>query len=620
MGCEQLKQMLQTFAARTILQRLSQTPRWSAGVGRFKTGSRNRTVGVTLKFSGFCRQWMCRKPVFNGGASTWAGVSVATWVAMLANVDVGHADTLRVPQQHATIQGAIDHANPGDVVVVQEGTYQERLVLRNGVTVRSFGGNEPGKLGLRRAERTIIDGGQNPTDKPGVQMAEGSVLNGFTVTGVGNYDAAAWEKHYVTSGNEQEHESIGAPGVAGIAVNHVNCQVVQNIVHHVGYTGIAVQGESTSQVRVIGNVCYRNMGGGIGFMDQARGYVQGNRCFENFYAGIGHENASPSIIENRCWNNIRAGIGISEGACPIVMRNKCFENRRAGIGVRTGKATRPLIQDNDCYQNGMAGIGADEKSTPVIRGNRCYRNKMAGIGVRSEASAVIVGNECYENVMSGIGQEGNAVTTLIENHVHHNQLSGLGFNACQNGVCTAIGNRVLENRKVAVGVQTGWQVTLVSNRLERTGGMPPIVMVFEGATAVFRENIISGQGVAGVRVMGTVLLDGNRFVGKGLRRSGPPNFGVWALANATVTLRDNHFTDWRHAVHATQSNVKIENNVVSSFYRHAFHLQQLRPGSCVIGNQVNATDSEDSVLSGDVPGESGGTRVEANVLVPIQSK
>ena len=469
---------------------------------------------------------------FRGRASVDAVIRFGGWLLfalVLTNLHTqsGHGETLHVPEQFRSIQHAIDQASPGDSVLVQQGTYNERLKMAAGVTVRSMGGDEKGEVGLTRAERTILDGGGGDSSNlPGVQMARGSVLDGFTVTNVGNFDAPRWDKHYKTSGSQQKHELIGAPGVAGIAVDNVECQLVNNIVHHIGYTGIAVSGRATAGCKVLNNVCYRNMGGGIGFMDQSRGLAQGNQCFENFYAGIGHENASPMIIENTCWNNVRAGIGISEGACPVVMRNRCYENRRAGIGTRTGATTRPLIEDNDCYRNGMAGIGADEEASPMIRGNRCYQNEMAGIGSRAHASPTIVGNECYENEMSGIGQEGDAKPTLLNNHCHHNKLSGLGFNACDDGSCIVIGNRIVENSKVAVGVQAGWTVTFLSNHFERTGGLPPIVMVFEGATAVFRDNVISGQGVAGVRVAGTVVMDGNRFVGKAMRPAGPPNFGV----------------------------------------------------------------------------------------------
>ena len=551
-----------------------------------------------------------------GTLGFWGGCVV---ILVTHPVHESQAETLRVPEQFPSIQSAVDQANPGDTVLVQQGTYQERLRLSAGVTVRSAGGQKKGELGLERAEKTIIDGRGESGELAGVEMASESVLDGFTVTNVGKFDEKRWEKNYQSSGSEQEHALIGAPGVAGISVDNVDCLLVNNIVHHIGYTGIAVRGPATVGCRVLNNVCYRNMGGGIGFMAQSRGLAQGNRCFENFYAGIGHENASPMIIENSCWNNVRAGIGISEGACPIVMRNRCYENRRAGIGNRTGKNTRPLIEDNDCYRNGMAGIGADEEAAPMIRGNRCYQNKMAGIGSRSHASPMIVGNECYENEMSGIGQEGDARPTLINNHCHHNKLSGLGFNACDDGVGVAIGNRILENGKVAVGIQAGWKVTLLSNELERTGGLPPIVMVFEGATAVFRDNRISGEGVAGVRVAGTVVMDGNRFVGKKMRPVGPPNFGVWALSGSSITLRNNQFTQWRHAVQAAEAKVNLQDNKITGFHRYAFQLQQLKPASVISDNRATGTSDGDVFLGGDVQSESKREiRVERNTLIPAK--
>ncbi|MAI69780.1 MAG: hypothetical protein CMM01_02580 [Rhodopirellula sp.] len=551
---------------------------------------------------------------------------LGVWVTLLMlittlQVHYCHGKILHVPEEFRLIQSAIDKASPGDCVLVQQGRYSERLVLAAGVIVRSAGGEDRGVLGLQRAEKTILDGEGGSNRLPGVQMASASVLDGFTVTNVGTFDTLRWEKHDESSGSQQKHALIGAPGIAGISVDDVACQVVNNLVHHIGYTGIAVRGPETVGCMITNNFCYRNMGGGIGFMDQARGLVKGNQCFENFYAGIGHENASPTIIENTCRNNIRAGIGISEGACPIVMRNRCYENRRAGIGARTGSATRPLIEDNDCYRNGMAGIGADEKAAPTIWGNRCYQNQMSGIGSRAHASPTIVGNECYENEMSGIGQEGNAKPTLINNHSHHNKLSGLGFSACKEGSCIAIGNRILENGKVAVGIEAGWNVTFLSNEFERTGGLPPIVMVFKNATAVFRDNVISGQGVAGVRVAGAVVMDGNRFVGKKMRPAGPPNFGVWALGGSHVTLRDNQFSKWRHAVQASEAIVNVQENRVSEFHRYAFQLQKLKPGSVISGNQVTSGSKGDAVLGGDVGSDGADKiRVERNTLAPVKSE
>ena len=171
------------------------------------------------------------------------------------------AATLRVPDQHRTIQAAINTASTGDTVLVAAGTYHERVTLKPGGTLKSAGDDTQGKLGLKRAEATIIDGNFKGAKGAGVTMAEGSTLDGFTVTGVGKYDDELWKKHYATLGQEQPHEHIGVPGTAGIAVIGVGrCQVLYNIVHHIGDTGIAILGVEGRRVspHVLRNISYRN--------------------------------------------------------------------------------------------------------------------------------------------------------------------------------------------------------------------------------------------------------------------------------------------------------------------------------------------------------------------------
>jgi parallel beta-helix repeat protein len=291
------------------------------------------------------------------------------------------AAALQVPKDHVSIQNAINAAKPGDTVLVATGTHRGPFKLEAGVTLKSTGNDEKGKLGLKRAEATILEGG--------VEMAENAVLDGFTVTSVGNYDEKLWQHHFDTYGNEQPHEHIGADGSPGIAVP-ITCEVRNNIVHHIGYTGIAITGGSP---RIAGNVCYRNMGGGIGSMKGSTAIIEKNECFENFYAGIGCFGASPTIKDNICHTNIRAGIGISDGSSPKVTGNRCFKNRRAGIGIRTGNHTRPMIEDNECRENDMAGIGIEEGARPDILRNRLINNKLVAIGISGGSRAIIADNE-----------------------------------------------------------------------------------------------------------------------------------------------------------------------------------------------------------------------------------
>ena len=531
---------------------------------------------------------------------------VAVMLITLSFVQVSLATkVLRVPQDHQTVQAAIDAAQDGDTVLVAAGTYRERLRLKPGLKLKSAGDDAPGKLGLARAEATIIDGSGENGEGAGITMASGATVDGFTVTNVGLYDDALWNKHHATQGEQQSHEHIGQPGTAGIAAIGVTCTIKNNIVHHVGYTGIAILGVDGRRCSpyVYRNICYRNMGGGIGSMRKSTAIIEENICFQNYYAGIGHNNSSPSVINNVCYENIRAGIGISEGSCPIVRGNKCYKNRRAGIGTRTGANTRPIIEDNECYENDMAGIGTREEAAPLIRNNRCYKNKLAGIGSRTHATPTIVGNECYENEKAGIGQRDDAVTMLIGNHCHHNKAAGIGFAACEAGRSTVMNNRVIDNALVAIGINPGWTVQLSGNELAREGGLPPIVMVFAGAEATFSDNVIRGGGVAGIRVAGKVRTDNNEFAGTSLRRGGPPNFGIWALPGADVTMTGNKIHGWRHGLHATEAVVTATKNTVSNFHNAAFVVQKSNSPANVYGNTAITKNPKDKVVS--LSGESG---------------
>lgn len=115
-----------------------------------------------------------------------------------ATAEPALAATLRVPKDHKTIQAAIDAARPGDTVLVAPGKYPERIRLTPGVILRSDSDGSRGKEGSKRAEGTVIDGGGKGGKQPGVVMAEGSTLDGFTVTNVGSYDEAVWKKHFAS--------------------------------------------------------------------------------------------------------------------------------------------------------------------------------------------------------------------------------------------------------------------------------------------------------------------------------------------------------------------------------------------------------------------------------------
>ncbi len=495
------------------------------------------------------------------------------------------AATLRVPQDHKSIQAAIDAANPNDIILVAAGQYQENLRLKAGVTLRSAGDNSKGIEGLKRAEVTILDGGGKNAKSPSVEMAEGSTLDGFTITNVGVYDEAIWKKHYDSKGEElgDEEGAVRAEGtLPAIRIQGVRCTVMGCIVHHNGDVGIGIIGDPKKKTSPIitENIVYRNMGGGIGVAEGAEPIIRGNLCKENLRAGIGCRKANPLIINNVCSQNIRAGIGCREGAQPLIKGNQCYQNRRAGIGIRM-EGTAPLVEQNQCTENEIAGIGCRDQASPILRKNVCRKNKMAGIGCTDQAKPLIVENDCCENEQSGIGLQ-NKSTAFIHD------------------------NKCVDNKLVAIGVTDESTATISGNELSRIGGMAPIIAIRQGSTATIRDNRISGGGVAAVLVQGKATLSGNTFRGIGAKQGN----AIWSWENSTVTICDNSFVGYRAAVNATKSTMLISGNSIQQFQGTAIIVKDSIKPAHIYGNSATSADPKANVV--EVQGPKG--IVEENTL------
>lgn len=497
---------------------------------------------------------------------------------------------LRVPQEHKTIQAAIDAAGKGDTIVVSHGKYLEHIRLKPGILLRSDGDETKGTEGLRRAEATIIDGGK-ANGQPGVTMAEGCTLDGFTITNAGAYDDATWKKHFDSHGEElgDEEGSVQAEGTApAVRIHGISCTVLHCIVHHNGDVGIGILGKDKTRTAplVFGNLVYRNMGGGIGVAEGAEPIINGNTCRENLRAGIGCRRANPVVTGNRCEQNIRAGIGCREGAKPVLRGNTCHRNRRAGIGIRM-EGTAPIVESNECTENEMAGIGSRDKASPILRNNVCRKNRMAGIGCRDGAKPVILDNECRENEQAGIGVQSKAVA-LIK------------------------GNKCLENKLVAIGVVEQAEATITGNELTRSGGQPPIIAVKEGSNATIMDNRISGGGVAAVLVQGKVTINGNTFTGAGPKQGQ----AVWIWEASEATVSGNSFDSYRSAVNAKKATVTIVGNTVRQFQSKAIIVAQSARPAHVFGNTVITDDPTARVV--EIEGPSG--MVGENVIKPAIKK
>ena len=503
-------------------------------------------------------------------------ISYGTLLILVTGLSVV-AETRRVPGDFQTIQAAIDASAVGDTILVAPGRYPNRIRLTTGVTLKSEGNDEIGAEGMKRAETTILDGGGKAGDQPGVAMAENSVLDGFTVTSVGQYDDSVWQQHFDSKGEQlgDDEGSVQAEGtVPAIGIRGVSCIVTNCIVHHNGDVGIGILGSGSSRRPIVisNNFAYRNLGGGIGIAESAVAIIQNNHCKLNLRAGIGCRAANPVIIDNECFQNVRAGIGCREGAQPIIRGNKCFQNRRAGIGIRM-KNTAPVVEDNECYENEMAGIGSRDHASPILKNNLCHHNKMAGIGCDG-SQPLIVRNECRENQMAGIGLRMAANAVIHENQCHHNKL-------------------------VAIGITQGSTAMVTDNDLSRTGGAPPLIAIKDGSVATIQNNRIAGGGVAGILVQGRATIHGNRFQGAGKNQGN----AIWVWEGSTATITDNQFNQYRAAVNATKASVNVTGNTIRQFQKVAIIVKSSVQPPLILSNHAISSDPNTQVL--DIKGMPG---------------
>jgi hypothetical protein len=539
---------------------------------------------------------------------------VLAMAVLLSTPASGLAAELLVPEQFPSLTEAIEAANGGDVISVAPGIYREAAHLRPGLVLRSRGDDKRGETGIARAEATLIDLGGS--DGPAVTMAEGAILDGFTITGVGHFNQELFDHHHSTQGEEMgldEDRQVRRTGQAAIWIGGVTALVRNCIVRDNGTPGIVCIGEAQGHNRseIHSNVACRNMGAGILLAEGASPLVEANRCFSNLGPGIGCSGAHGLIQKNICHNNVRAGIGISEASAPLVRANVCRDNRRAGIGIRS-QDTRPVIVENHCHGNAMAGIGVRDQASPLLRKNRCHDNALAGIGIRDGASPRVIENrcfrnaeagigvgiggggflgknDCFENLQAGIGLRGEGEVIIEGNSIRDNHQAGIGLDSCSWGLATILGNRLEENGLVAIGVGAGWQLQASDNLLIRTGGLPPLVMISKGATADFVGNTFKGSGVAALRVEGSLRAIGNTFGCPETRLGGgPPQAAVWALPASSLKFIDNTVQGWGLAILAQDAALLARDNQIKGDGRPLLVLTDC-PEAIVVGNRFLGT-------------------------------
>jgi hypothetical protein len=526
--------------------------------------------------------WFSPDPTDEGkkGGSKMAFLRVLgiTLLAVILPCYATWGKIIKVPDNYSTLQKGIDAAESGDMVLVAPGRYNEQIVMKEGILLKSDsydGGDEfvdgPGKKKiLRRALRTLNDGSGYPAFTQASPMVEfpagitrATVLDGFTVTKMPKVD-------HTLPGHAH---TIQCRGSSPVIRNNI---VIDNGSSGIGSHAQFKEGSSSKIKFFFENIAFH-----------AHPLVENNVFAENLGAGIGNNHHSyATVLNNEVFGSISEhdhsapGIGIQHGAHPLVEGNLVYNNDWSGIAARMGsqpvnRRTRPLIRSNTVINNGLAGnkkhgagIGADgvgSADNPVtIENNTVGENRAAGIGIRNGGFVFVSGNTSYENDLAGIGVEKSSAL-LNNNTVYNNKRAGIG---CREGRATIENNTIYRNRTAGVGLE-GAKKTVIAQNLVHHNGISSIWTRIKNLFSFSRASFRSGVGV-GMKKSEVLIFSANT-----IRNSAVPGLAVTegsVIEKGEKNLIEKNGDDWAPNIalldrsRATLSDTTIREGETANIY------------------------------------------------------
>ena len=281
------------------------------------------------------------------------------FICLFFTAGVSQAATIRVPEDQATIQEAVNVSFSGDTIIVAAGTYSEKVTVTNrtGLVLQGAG-----------AGLSVIDGGinPNPDDTTGAVITvndDSSItINGFSLVGTQYYGVKCWWRTNVTVKNCKigtRNEGVTPPAYTirrGLKCYDNSTLVILNNEINAGDYGINYGPNCTANV--MENSIYVNRTG-IVFCGLDAGSV-----LNNAIAGTG----------------VTYGVGIEIiSSSPLVQNNVIYNFPSSGISTN-GTSANAKIRNNVVSNIGYNGIMLLDRSRPEIA-NNIITNSRYGIRI-----------------------------------------------------------------------------------------------------------------------------------------------------------------------------------------------------------------------------------------------
>ncbi len=530
----------------------------------------------------------------------WFFVTVMVLIPMIA-----FAATIIVdddgPAAYRSIQRAIDAADPGDVIKVAEGFYEEHLEIRKNVRL----------IGAGPDETWIEFSGESATVL--IKEVTDVVVRGFTIAYTGpelndSFRAALWINNGTCVISENH---ITGSGRGILCTDGANVQITGNLIYWNRLNGVS--GYSKVRItRLSDNEISGNEGDGIYLHDTTVENLTGNTIADNGKAGIAalSDTAITRLSENEIMGNMEDGVFLSSATVKELTGNVIEHNMRKGVLATTNTRITQLSEnqiignevygiyleatvienlvDNVIQDNGGIGIITfSETRITKLSGNQITGNWGRGINLAATKVGTLANNDIGGNEHGIVATDGTQIEELSGNYIFSNE--GRGINLTNTAIDALIDNIIRDNLSDGIALFSETRVAEITGNQIDGNEQDGISLVACAVEQIYNNTIVGNNG-AGIKTDGNyqVRVRNNIIAWNiwGVALFQDASVGTLPLDLAYNNIWNNEEENYGDEVRPDFLSIHIDPMFVDPDNRD-YHLQALSP---MIGAGENGVD------------------------------